>query len=181
MAVQPFVGPWPLFQFFDLYTVGRTPWTGDQPVARSLPTHRTTQTQKKKHTQISMPRVGFEPTVPAFERAKTVHALSRVSIARSCSCAANLFVCLCVNNRVRVQHRSAATACGSLSTLFLFHKTVSSKRAQHTEIPLPRDKEPLRFGSTRAKVRARQHGIDFARQSNEHCLARQLRAIDIRL
>jgi hypothetical protein len=24
-----------------------------------------------------MPRVGFEPTIPAFERAKTVHALDR--------------------------------------------------------------------------------------------------------
>jgi hypothetical protein len=29
--------------FFIFYTVGRTPWTGDQPVARPLPTHRTTQ------------------------------------------------------------------------------------------------------------------------------------------
>jgi hypothetical protein len=38
-------GPWPLFQFLNLYTVGRTPWTGDQPVARPLPTHRTTQTE----------------------------------------------------------------------------------------------------------------------------------------
>jgi hypothetical protein len=35
------------------------------------------------------------------------------------------------------------------------HKTVSTERAQHTEIPLPRDKEPLRFGSTRAKFSAR--------------------------
>jgi hypothetical protein len=31
------------------------------------------------------------------------------------------------------------------------HMTVSTERAQHTEIPLPRDKEPLRFGSTGAK------------------------------
>jgi hypothetical protein len=53
MALQPLVGPWPL----DLYAVGRTPWTGDQPVARPLPTHRTTQTQNKR-TQTSMPRVG---------------------------------------------------------------------------------------------------------------------------
>jgi hypothetical protein len=30
------------FSFLILYTVGRTPWTGDQPVARPLPTHRTT-------------------------------------------------------------------------------------------------------------------------------------------
>jgi hypothetical protein len=41
-------GPWPLFQFLNLYTVGRTPWPGDQPVARPLPTHRTTQTQNKR-------------------------------------------------------------------------------------------------------------------------------------
>jgi hypothetical protein len=26
-----------------------------------------------------MPRVGFEPTIPAFERAKTVHALDRAA------------------------------------------------------------------------------------------------------
>jgi hypothetical protein len=44
-----------------LYTVGRTLWTGNQPVARPLPTHRTTQTQNKR-TQTSMPRVGFEHT-----------------------------------------------------------------------------------------------------------------------
>jgi hypothetical protein len=34
MALQPFVGPWPLFSFLILYTVGRAPWTGDQPIAR---------------------------------------------------------------------------------------------------------------------------------------------------
>jgi hypothetical protein len=45
MALQSFVGPWPLLQFLDLYTVGRTPWMGDQPVARPLPAHRTTQTE----------------------------------------------------------------------------------------------------------------------------------------
>jgi hypothetical protein len=26
-----------------------------------------------------MPRVGFEPTIPVFERAKTVHALDRAA------------------------------------------------------------------------------------------------------
>jgi hypothetical protein len=39
---------------------------------------RTTQTQNK-HTQPSMSWVGFEPTIPAFEREKTVHALDRAS------------------------------------------------------------------------------------------------------
>jgi hypothetical protein len=67
-------GPWPLFQFLNLHTVGRAPWTGDQPVARPLPTHWTTQTQNKR-TQTSMHRVAFEPTIPVFERAKTVHVL----------------------------------------------------------------------------------------------------------
>jgi hypothetical protein len=62
------------FSFLIVYTVGRTPWKGDQPVARPLPTHRITQTQNKR-TQTSMRRVGFEPTIPAFERAKTVTAL----------------------------------------------------------------------------------------------------------
>jgi hypothetical protein len=57
-----------------LFTVARTPWTGHQPVSRPLPTHKTTQTQNKR-TQTSMSCVGFEPTLPAFERPKTVHAL----------------------------------------------------------------------------------------------------------
>jgi hypothetical protein len=77
MALHPFVEPWPLFQCLELfYRVGRTPWTGDQPVARPLPAHRTAQTQNKR-TQTSMLLVGFEPMIPVFERAKTVHALDR--------------------------------------------------------------------------------------------------------
>jgi hypothetical protein len=64
------------FSFLIRYSVGRNPWTGDQPVARPLPTHRTTQTQNKR-IQTSIPRVGFEPRIPVFERAKIVHALDR--------------------------------------------------------------------------------------------------------
>jgi hypothetical protein len=71
-------GPWPLFQLLNLYTVGRTPWMGDQPVARPLPTHIPTQAQNKR-TQTAMPRVGLEPTIPVFERAKTVHTLDRAA------------------------------------------------------------------------------------------------------
>jgi hypothetical protein len=45
LALQPFVGPWPLPQVRNLsYSVGTTPWTRDQPAARPLPTRRTTQT-----------------------------------------------------------------------------------------------------------------------------------------
>jgi hypothetical protein len=64
------------FSFLILYTVGRTPWTGDQTVARSLLTHRTTQTQNKG-TQIYIPRMGFKPMIRVFEQTKTVDALER--------------------------------------------------------------------------------------------------------
>jgi hypothetical protein len=43
IALQSF-GPWPLFQFLNPIH-SRSPWMEDQPVARLLPTHRTTQTQ----------------------------------------------------------------------------------------------------------------------------------------
>jgi hypothetical protein len=35
------------FSVLILYTVGRTPWSEDQTIARPLPTHRTAQTQNK--------------------------------------------------------------------------------------------------------------------------------------
>jgi hypothetical protein len=74
MTLQHFVGLWPLFSFFIIYTVGRTPRTGDQPVARPLLAH-TEKPKQNKSTQTSMPPVGFKPTIPVFELAKTVHAL----------------------------------------------------------------------------------------------------------
>jgi hypothetical protein len=72
---SPLLGSGRFFSFVILYTFGRTPWTGDQPVARLLPTHRTAQTQNKR-TQTSMPRVGFKPTATVFERAKTIYSLN---------------------------------------------------------------------------------------------------------
>jgi hypothetical protein len=51
---------------------------GGSAVARPLSTYRTTRTQNKR-TQTYMPLVGFEPTVPVFERAKTVHVLDRAA------------------------------------------------------------------------------------------------------
>jgi hypothetical protein len=72
-------GPWPLFQFPNLYTLGRTPWTGDQPFARPLLTNRTRQTQNKRK-QTSMPLVGIEPPIPVFYPAETVNALDRAPV-----------------------------------------------------------------------------------------------------
>jgi hypothetical protein len=77
---SPLFGLDQFFSFLIFYAVGRTPWTGEQPVAVSLPAHRTAQTQNKL-TQTSMPHVGFEPTIPVFERVKTVHALDRAATA----------------------------------------------------------------------------------------------------
>jgi hypothetical protein len=62
------------FSFLIFYTVSRTPWTEDQPFARLLPAYRTVQTQNNR-TQIFMHKVGFEPMIPVFERARIFHAL----------------------------------------------------------------------------------------------------------
>jgi hypothetical protein len=51
-----------------------------------------TQTQNK-HKQTNMPRVGFEPTIPSFERAKTVHAVDRAATVIG-----GLLLCLLLNN-----------------------------------------------------------------------------------
>jgi hypothetical protein len=44
------------------------------PVAKPLPTQDNLNTEE---TRIFMPRVGFEPMIPVFEREKTGHALDR--------------------------------------------------------------------------------------------------------
>jgi hypothetical protein len=48
-------------------------------ITRPLSTHGTTQTQNVGIHRHPCLWVGFEPTIPAFERAKTVHALDRVA------------------------------------------------------------------------------------------------------
>jgi hypothetical protein len=66
-------------RFLIFYRVGRTPWTEDQPFARPLPEHIGQPQTHNKRIQTSMPRVGFEPMIPVFERAKTVHALDNAA------------------------------------------------------------------------------------------------------
>jgi hypothetical protein len=77
MVLQPLWIFAAFLQILNAYADGRTPWTVDQPIARPLPTHRTTQTQNKG-IQTSMLRVGFEPMSPEFRQTKTVHALDGV-------------------------------------------------------------------------------------------------------
>jgi hypothetical protein len=71
-----------LFSVLILYTVGRSPRTGDQPVSRPLHTHRTTQTQNKR-TQASILLVEFEPTILVLEWAKTILVLDRATTMTS--------------------------------------------------------------------------------------------------
>jgi hypothetical protein len=80
---SPLLGLDRFFSFLIFYTVGRTSWTGDQPVARSLPAHRTTQMQNKR-TQTSMPQVGFKLTISAFQLAKTVLDLDCAATVIGC-------------------------------------------------------------------------------------------------
>jgi hypothetical protein len=50
MALQPFVGPWPRFQYRNLfYTDVWTNWTSGQAFARPLPTHRTQTKNERTH------------------------------------------------------------------------------------------------------------------------------------
>jgi hypothetical protein len=78
MVLRPFVGPWPIFQFLDLFT----PFVGllGQRISPSQGCclHRTTQSQNER-AETLLHEVGFEPTTPVFGRAKTVHALDRMA------------------------------------------------------------------------------------------------------
>jgi hypothetical protein len=47
MIVQHIVRPWPVFSFLFLYTIGKTPWTGDQSDERKA----TTYTQDNTNTE----------------------------------------------------------------------------------------------------------------------------------
>jgi hypothetical protein len=67
-------------QFLNPKTVGRTPWTVISPSqGRYLYKHRI-------NTDTSMPWVRFEPTIPAFERAKAVHVLDHAAIVIGTGC-----------------------------------------------------------------------------------------------
>jgi hypothetical protein len=65
--------------FLILYTVvGLFGWGINPLQGRYL---HTEQHKHRINAHTSMPRVGFEPTIPVLKRAKTVHALDRMAIA----------------------------------------------------------------------------------------------------
>jgi hypothetical protein len=76
--LQPFFGPWPLFQFLNLFTqsVGLLGWVISPSQGRYV---HTGQHKHRINIQTSMAQMWFEPTIPVFERAKTIHALDRAA------------------------------------------------------------------------------------------------------
>jgi hypothetical protein len=78
MALHPFLVPWPIFQFLDLFR------QSVELLGRGISSSQgrylyTVQHKQNKRTQTSMSQMGFEPTIPVFERAKTVHDLDRTA------------------------------------------------------------------------------------------------------
>jgi hypothetical protein len=57
------------FSFLILYTVSRTPWAGDQPVARPLPTHRI---NSHRHPCLEWDSNPWAKIAHALDRAATV-------------------------------------------------------------------------------------------------------------
>jgi hypothetical protein len=70
---SPLLGLGRLFSFFIFYTVGRT-------LGRVISLTQGRSLHTGQHIQTSIPQLGFEPTIPVFERAKTVHALDGAAI-----------------------------------------------------------------------------------------------------
>jgi hypothetical protein len=69
-TLQPLVGPLLFSSFLILYTVGGTPWTGDQPVARPLCTHRI-NTHNRDNNALN----GIRTHDSSVRASKTVRAL----------------------------------------------------------------------------------------------------------
>jgi hypothetical protein len=73
MAVQPYVGPCPLFQFRDPVHSRQDSLDGGISPSQGRYLH-TEQHKQNKYKHISIRQVGFEPTTPVLKRPKTVHA-----------------------------------------------------------------------------------------------------------
>jgi hypothetical protein len=102
---------------------------GDQRVATRLPAH-TGQHKQNKRTQTSMSQVEIEPTIPMFEREKTVHAQDRAStvIGRDIHKAAK------TEKNAETYPSSSAIRSHDLSVRA--SEDISCRRRDHCELPL---------------------------------------------
>jgi hypothetical protein len=112
--------PWPPFHILIPYTVSRTPWTWDQPVARPLTLHENTNLEQ---TYTCKTWVGFEPTIPVFEREKTVHDLELAAavIGESQRLSTEMYLSHWFGNR---KHASITSCCMKTSVCCFLHQTL---------------------------------------------------------
>jgi hypothetical protein len=86
-SIHPFIYLWlyspllnlgPYFSFLIFLHCRQDSLGGDQPSqGRYL---HTGQHKQNEGTQTSTPQMGFEPTIPVFERAKTIHAVDLAAV-----------------------------------------------------------------------------------------------------
>jgi hypothetical protein len=74
-----------------------------------------------------MPRVGFEPTIPAFEGAKTIHALERAATVISKFYINKLIYCLITSMLKKEAQFSSET---SVDFSFLGHSVIPRRRSE---------------------------------------------------
>jgi hypothetical protein len=79
MALQPFIGPLPLFKDSEQYRQSVGPLERGMSPSQGRCLH-TEQRKQKKRTQTAMTLSGIGTHDPAFERAKTVHALDCAAV-----------------------------------------------------------------------------------------------------
>jgi hypothetical protein len=80
MAVKPFVGNWPLLQFLEpIHRREESLGEWSARLKAATYTQNNTSTEKTHIMQTSIPWVGLEPTIPAFDREKTIHVLDRAT------------------------------------------------------------------------------------------------------
>jgi hypothetical protein len=94
MALQPGVGPWPIFQFLNPVHSRQDSLEGGSAHRKAI-TYTQDNTNTNEYTQTCTPRVGSELTTPVFERGKTVDALDRSATVIGTRC--------CGFNRLQVQ------------------------------------------------------------------------------
>jgi hypothetical protein len=106
MALPDHSGPWPLIQFRNHFSQ----MVGHLGRVISLSQCLYLNTGRHKHRintythQTAMPKVGFEPTIPASEQAKTVHALD---------CAATVTgICYKYSSKLHMKYCNGTRKCG---------------------------------------------------------------------
>jgi hypothetical protein len=110
MALQPFVGSWPLFSFLILYTLGRTPWMGG--IIASQGHYLYTEQHKHRINAYRHPCLKWDSNQqpPVFKRTKTSCLRPRGHCDRHCL-PCNIILCrgLQINNFPSFQTLSVAS------------------------------------------------------------------------